>query len=287
MIIERRISSAFREIPGGQILGPTLDYTQRILEPTLASENMESIEAFLDNVQSGINREELPRDNQLLSKVSDLLRKEGLMKAAEDEDKTLVDVTREPLRFPVPRSGRLQMLAMSQTGALLALGYSGQRGFGGGHGTVGELRVGRVPVPLTDRLGRRRTLGLIRVTEAEMITRIEVKKKNTLPHMVIGYGLCFGQNETKAISMGGIDRSMRRGNDDYPCQSQEFVLHHTAGVDAWGSLRSLMIPSHTAFASELQLLRSARMRSRQEQVPTHATESRFSTNTTPTEPSSS
>jgi alpha-D-ribose 1-methylphosphonate 5-triphosphate synthase subunit PhnI len=35
MTVERRISSTFREIPGGQILGPTRDYSMRLLEPAL------------------------------------------------------------------------------------------------------------------------------------------------------------------------------------------------------------------------------------------------------------
>src|SRR5262249_40579834 len=37
MFVQRRISSAFREIPGGQLLGPTRDYTQRLLNPDLVS----------------------------------------------------------------------------------------------------------------------------------------------------------------------------------------------------------------------------------------------------------
>jgi alpha-D-ribose 1-methylphosphonate 5-triphosphate synthase subunit PhnI len=36
MQIERRISSTFKDIPGGQILGPTFDYTHRMLDPQLA-----------------------------------------------------------------------------------------------------------------------------------------------------------------------------------------------------------------------------------------------------------
>ena len=75
--------------------------------------------------------------------------------------------------------------------------------------------------------------------------------------MIIGYGLCFGQNETKAISMGGIDRSLRKGNDDFPCQSQEFVLHHTAGTEAWGSIQATLLPSHAADSSASHLIREA------------------------------
>src|SRR3982750_1271219 len=36
MQVQRRISSTFKDIPGGQILGPTFDYTHRLLDPQLA-----------------------------------------------------------------------------------------------------------------------------------------------------------------------------------------------------------------------------------------------------------
>src|SRR5260370_37426395 len=36
MQVRRRISSTFKDIPGGQILGPTFDYNHRLLHPQLA-----------------------------------------------------------------------------------------------------------------------------------------------------------------------------------------------------------------------------------------------------------
>src|SRR4030081_800955 len=36
MRLRRRISSTFKDIPGGQILGATFDYTHRLLDPQLA-----------------------------------------------------------------------------------------------------------------------------------------------------------------------------------------------------------------------------------------------------------
>ena len=35
MAVRRRISAAFKDLPGGQVLGPTFDYTHRLLDPTL------------------------------------------------------------------------------------------------------------------------------------------------------------------------------------------------------------------------------------------------------------
>ena len=36
MRVQRRVSSTFKDIPGGQILGPTFDYTHRLLDPRSA-----------------------------------------------------------------------------------------------------------------------------------------------------------------------------------------------------------------------------------------------------------
>src|SRR5262245_57821209 len=38
MQVRRRVSATFKDIPGGQILGPTFDYTHRLLDPALAGD---------------------------------------------------------------------------------------------------------------------------------------------------------------------------------------------------------------------------------------------------------
>ena len=38
MEIRRRISAAFKDLPGGQVLGPTFDYTHRLLDFALAAD---------------------------------------------------------------------------------------------------------------------------------------------------------------------------------------------------------------------------------------------------------
>lgn len=256
MFVRRRISSAFREIPGGQILGPTRDYSQRLLDATLVSETLGSIEAFLDAFEGELDRSTL-RERPVFSKVIDLLTTQGLLReVSTEENRRVVDVTREAIRFPAPRSAALQMLARAETAGLMALGYSAQRGFGPAHATVGELRVGEVPVRVRDARGRLRVIGRMRLTEAEMISKIKVQKKDPVPYLSLGYGLCFGQNETKAICMGILDRTMRAGGDA-PCQSQEFVLYHTEGVESYGFTNHLKLPHYVTFQSGLDNLRQA------------------------------
>jgi alpha-D-ribose 1-methylphosphonate 5-triphosphate synthase subunit PhnI len=256
MRIERRISAAFREIPGGQILGPTRDYTQRLINPALAGESTESVERFLHECDAEIDVSRV-REARTFRKVIDLLQAEELLKpiAAAEQERRVVDITREAVRFPAPRSAVLQMLARAETGGLMALGYSGMRGFAVDHGTVGELRVGQASVHVTDRLGRRRFIGRVRVTEAEMLGRIVPPAPGKKPHLTLGYGLCFGQNETKAICMGMLDSSLRENNNANPPSSQEFVLYHTECIEAYGFTSHLKLPHYVTFQSGLDNLR--------------------------------
>ncbi|MEN9841887.1 MAG: hypothetical protein RL376_1687 [Verrucomicrobiota bacterium] len=256
MFVRRRISSAFREIPGGQILGPTRDYSQRLLDAKLVTETFGEIDAFLAEFDAKLDRTAL-RGVPTLSKVIDLLQAEGLLREVDaDTNRRVVDITREAVKFPATRSAALQMLARAETGGVMALAYSAQRGFGSAHATVGELRVGDVPVRVRDARGRVRVVGRIRVTEAEMISKIKTQKKDPVPYMSLGYGLCFGQNETKAISMGILDRTMRSGGDA-PCQNQEFVLYHTEGIESYGFTNHLKLPHYVTFQSGLNNLRQA------------------------------
>ena len=41
MRIARRISAAFKDIPGGQVLGATYDYTHRLMNFSLETEDVE------------------------------------------------------------------------------------------------------------------------------------------------------------------------------------------------------------------------------------------------------
>jgi alpha-D-ribose 1-methylphosphonate 5-triphosphate synthase subunit PhnI len=257
MFVRRKISASFREIPGGQVLGPTRDYTQRLLDASLVEETAETVRDFLAGIEKRIDPQEFATITTW-DKVIDLLKREGLLKGVgNDEDTTLKDITREAIKFPAPRSARLQMMARAETGGLMALGYSSLRGFGFVHPTVGELRYGTVPLRVKDGSGRVRYIGKIEVTEAEMITSAKAAKKKSVPFYSIGYGLCFGQNDTKAICMGILDRSMRTPDTRSPATDQEFVLYHTEGIEAMGFTNHLKLPHYVTFQAGLSNLRSA------------------------------
>src|SRR5271154_5592101 len=94
MFVKRKISASFREIPGGQILGPTRDYTQRILDTAKATETDIDIRAFLAEFDAKINPEKLEGISSF-GKVIDILKNEGLLKPLDNsEDLSLIDITR-------------------------------------------------------------------------------------------------------------------------------------------------------------------------------------------------
>ncbi|MEH7386377.1 carbon-phosphorus lyase complex subunit PhnI, partial [Bacillus sp. JJ1521] len=206
MKIERRISASFKDIPGGQILGATTDYTHRLLDFKLMKETDHSIQEWLGKYEQE-NRQDREENAQLkLPKVLDYLRKEGLIPPCENNDQEPDDVTRESLEFPSSRSQRLQILTRGETGAVTSLAYAVIRGYGALHPTVGELRVGMLPVTIDHPIHLADEddafyIGEIKVTEAEMLMPVTVEKEYGKKEIEfeIGYGLCFGQNETKAI----------------------------------------------------------------------------------------
>ena len=270
MFVRRKISSSFREIPGGQILGPTRDYTQRTLDTAKATETASSFESFLEEIGAKIDAERL-QEIKAFGKVIDLLKNEGLLRPLDPNDnRSLVDITREAVKFPAPRSARLQMMARAETGGLMALGYSSQRGFGSVHPTVGELRYGTVPVNVKDPSGRKRYIGKIEVSECEMVTGSRPDKKNKPPYFTIGYGLCFGHNETKVICMSTLDSAMRRPELGAPANDQEFVLYHTEGVEAMGFTNHLKLPHYVTFQSALSNTRASIQRNKQANLEAEA-----------------
>ena len=118
MRLERRISAVYKDIPGGQRLGPTYDYTHRLLDFTLLA-NGEAPRLSTSDAE----QEPSPH-------VFSLLAKQGLAKAEEDSGAQPDDITRTPPVYPCSRSSRLQQLMRGDEGYLLALAYSTQRGYG-------------------------------------------------------------------------------------------------------------------------------------------------------------
>ncbi|MFT5719771.1 MAG: alpha-D-ribose 1-methylphosphonate 5-triphosphate synthase subunit PhnI [Motiliproteus sp.] len=259
MQVERRISATFKDLPGGQVLGSTFDYTHRLLDFKLLAED--GITAAADAAPESESEPPEPEPEQL-ARVLELLEREGLLVEEADDHSTPVDVTQDPPTYPCDRSARLQSLVRGDEGFLLALGYSTQRGYGRNHPFAGEIRTGDVDVAVTpEELGFSIDIGTIQVTECEMINGFSKLEEGDIK-FTRGYGLAFGQSERKTLSMALIDRALQAERYDEerisPAQQEEFVLSHCDNVEASGFVSHLKLPHYVDFQAELELLRRLR-----------------------------
>jgi alpha-D-ribose 1-methylphosphonate 5-triphosphate synthase subunit PhnI len=261
MACDRRVSATFKDAPGGQVLGPTFDYTHRLLDFALAAEGEAPIAA------TGT-----PSD-AATPHIMSFLDREGLIQDEPDGPATPPDLTRAPMELPADRALRLQALTRGDEGFILGMAYSTQRGYGRTHAFVAELRIGRVAVEMEiPELGFSVEIGEIELTECETVNQFQGSKTEP-PQFTRGYGLVFGMSERKAISMSLVDRALRwkeLGEDDTgaPAQDEEFVLYHSDNIQATGFLEHIKLPHYVDFQSELELIRKlraeARARTRQE-----------------------
>ncbi len=243
----RRISAAFKDIPGGQVLGPTLDYSHRLLR--------------LD-ILDGIAEDEVPVAPEAENPapptypaVADWQRSQGLLPTIEPdpiEPVSIPDVTTDAVLFPAPRAHRLQALARADTGGVLALGYASMRGYGLIHPTVNELRLGYAEVELKHPVtGAAFSAGRVRVSQAEVITS---GGENGKAGYQLGFAATMGWNEVKLIAASTLDMEMN-SQEPHPAHSEEFVMYHTEPVEASGFCIHFKLPHYVTFASSMDSVR--------------------------------
>ena len=253
MRVDRRVSAIFKDLPGGQLLGPTFDYTQRLIEfgalrtgtPVASPDDAAAADDAVPNALAQLAREGLV---------------EPCLPSAGDPEPP--DITRDPPAYPLPRTGWLQMLARADEGWVLGMGYSTQRGYAYTHPFAGDLRSGRVAVELVpDELDFPIEIGEVELTECQMINQF-VGSAEVAPVFTRGQGLVFGRGERKAIAMSLVDRALRAGefgeDPTSPAQQQEFALPQGDSVEASGFVQHLKLPHYVTFESELQLIRRLR-----------------------------
>ena len=258
MRISRRISATYKDMPGGQVLGPTFDYTHRLIDFMLAAESPAAPSEEAATIAPREDRASLQR----MPRVTDLLGAEGLVEAAPSGEEMVADLTREPLEFPAGRDLRLQALARGDEGFVLGLAYSTQRGYGRTHPFVGEIRFGDVAIEFVpEELGFAVPLGEINMAECQMLNQF-AGSGDVPPQFTRGYGLVFGQCERKSMAMALMDRSLRArelGEEiSSPAQDEEFVLAHCDSLQATGFVEHLKLPHYVDFQAELDLVRRMR-----------------------------
>lgn len=278
MQLLRRVSATFKDVPGGQILGATYDYTQRLLDFSLLAEAQAKSEEddlpqasslptstpMPTSVSASVSASDpVPAPSAATPRINALMAQEGLLETPRPTaTQEPGDLTREPLMFPAERPLRLQALARADEGWLLALGYSSQRGYANAHPFAGEIRRGHVGVQLLpDELGFVIDIGSIEVTECQMINQF-AGTREAPPQFTEGYGLAFGGAERKSMAMALVDRSLRARElgepITAPVQDEEFVLSHADSLESSGFVQHLKLPHYVDFQSELELVRALR-----------------------------
>ncbi|OBA60749.1 phosphonate metabolism protein PhnI [Mycobacterium sp. 1100029.7] len=244
--IMRRIVPAFREPEGPQLLGRTTDYTRRLLD------KVDSAPAAPADERVGSTA---PRTAQQRSprRFLDLLREAGLVvEHRTGDDPEPFDITRIPPRPPAPRSATLAAMARAETGALVGLWYRSILGPDGDihEVTLGEVRHGRLPLEVKHpHTGDPVTIGEFRVTEAEAIEDLDGAEEDR-SRFDVGYGMCFGHNERKAIAMANLDIANRRFGRSGPLE--QLLLMTTDGLDSGGFLEHLKLPHYVTFRSMVE-----------------------------------
>jgi alpha-D-ribose 1-methylphosphonate 5-triphosphate synthase subunit PhnI len=250
----RRISAAFKDIPDGQLLGPTLDYSHRVLRLDLLTAAKSP--AAAPNETTTLPAPACPRH------VTDWHREQGLLpplQPTQDIAERLPDLTRQPIAFPAVRAHRLQALARAETGGILSLGYAGMRAYGNGqyHPTVNEVRLSFGEVRLRHPVsGIEFSAGRVRFCQAEVVAPFTAAETPS-PGLHLGFAATLGWNEVKVIAAAMLDAQMSLP-DPHPAHNEEFVLAHTEPVEASGFCIHYKMPHYVTFGSSLDLLRQAR-----------------------------
>ncbi|MGC9418873.1 MAG: carbon-phosphorus lyase complex subunit PhnI [Rhodovulum sp.] len=250
-ITHRRISAAFRDLDGGQVLGPTLDYSHRLLRAEVLRG-----ETFRPEP---VDPAAAPHPARLPA-LTDWQAAAGLLDRAQAEATPagdIPDLTRAPLLLPAPRAMRLQALARADTGATLGLGYSAQRGYASAHPTVNELRLAEADIMVRHPSGTAFSAGRVRLSSCEMVAKTAAPsgKGETLS---MGFTATLGWNEVKVIAGSTLDLNMNLAPNPEargPAGDEEFVLYHTEPLEASGFCIHLKLPHYVTFQSALDALR--------------------------------
>lgn len=245
LLTQRRISAAFKDIPGGQILGPTLDYSHRVL----ATDVLEGTPFAPPAVEMADHAAP-----QRQPSLADWQRQQGLVAPANASDvaaEDIPDLTREPLLFPASRAHRLQSLARAETGGVLALGYAAMRGYGNAHPTVNELRLAQAEVVVRHPRGTEFSAGRVRVSQAEVTSSMKGS------YLELGYAATLGWNEVKVIAAATLDLNSAAAPVG-SAMHEEFYLYHTESVEASGFCIHFKLPHYVTFQSVLDAMRDAK-----------------------------
>lgn len=253
----RRVVPAYRDPGGPQMLGSTSDYTGRVLDRRIEhGDDPELVDV------DDVDRRPTDGDRRPARLLELLRRLDLVVDRRRDDDPEPVDITSVAVRPGAPRSARLAVMARAETGALVNLWYRNILGPDGylHEITLGEVRHGRLPVRIEHpATGGPVTIGDVRVTEVEAIEDLDGLDEDR-GRFDVGYGMCLGHNEKKAIAMANLDIACHR--DGGRTTLEQSVLMTSDGLEATGFLEHLKLPHYVTFRSMVERKMAVRDASR-------------------------
>lgn len=255
MKLTRRISSSFKDIEGGQLLGSSNDYEIKLL---------------IDEKEIEENFYEFDTKENIIKSALTPLREEGLVKQLPKEDETW-DITRTFPTAPYPRSALMQMMSRGESGSMLGFAYTSMRGYGDVHPTIGDLRLGSLDIEFIHPFSKQEVkIGEIEATSVECVGTFN-KDEDEEVRLTTGFGFCFGSNETKAISMAITDLSLYNssytvGTENIVASDFEMIMHHIDGIESYGFANHYKLPHYVTFQTDLQVFKCAKKYANEQEI---------------------
>ncbi len=264
--IIRRISAAFKDIEGGQILGPSCDYIIRLLKTLRSGASGTADRQAPAQTEPAAQAEQAKHTKGsqpiFVPSALDFLRRANRVIRLDNRENGPFDITRFSPLPPYPRSAIMQTMARGETGALLAFAYTSMRGYGDVHPTIGDLRLATAPLYFTHPFtGKEVQIGEMRLTACETAGSFQRDRRDGKVRLSVGYGFCFGHNETKAIAMSILDLAMSHATFSVGkhniAANPEMILHHVDGIASMGFTNHFKLPHYVTFQADLQVFRQA------------------------------
>lgn len=248
VVLTRRLSSAYPQIPDGQWLGFAPELLDRRLDWGAERDHRDDRQVDTDSALS----EELPPSSDAprradTVRVRDLIQ--GVSTVTPPPEGAGGDPARAVLMPPYSRTNRLAMLTRGETGALVALAAMilGRRQ----EAVLVELTVAvatvRIPHP---RSGVAVAVAALPITEVEVVIDADVDGR---PGLALGWGATLGTVERRAISLALLDAAILADGDlaEPLMLDEQTIVAATDGPATNGFVEHLRLPHYAGFTAYL------------------------------------
>ncbi|MGK2853337.1 MAG: carbon-phosphorus lyase complex subunit PhnI [Microbacteriaceae bacterium] len=250
IVLTRRLSSAYPQVPGGQWLGFAPELKARQLDWGAPSDvgagNGSGVDAQEPPPAEPEPSADAPRRDDT-PRVRDLIQ--GAPMVIPPADGMGDDPARAVLAPPHSRANRLAILARGETGALVALAAMilGRRQ----EAVLVEMTVGdatvRIPHP---RSGVPVAVAQLPITEVEVVLDADVDGH---PGLAMGWGATLGTVERRAIALALLDAAILADGDlaEPLTLDEQTLIAATDGPATNGFVEHLRLPHYAGFTAYL------------------------------------